>query len=233
MKSIATVKGTTRNERWTNTVKSSTNQLRQILIQQDFGGTINKRNNSKGTAKKRQEPSSFLSNNNRRTTLKSEKDNGGRCYNDNATLLSKPLRQPSINGNSISSLSSISSISTVGGSRSKNNLLRLYTNNVGSANSFGSISNQNRWKSTAPPSKVPLPSSLAAPVQLRSRISKTKLIGTTSNGSINSLTGTNSSGIRIHHQRRRWLATEANEQTCGGDRPIGTIQRKSSYQESI
>lgn len=193
------------------TVKSS-EHLRQMLIQQDFAGT---RTGSyrKGTTGRQDPTSSSIE-------------------------------------RSMSSLSSMSSMSTVGGggnnsvdvlvntiggryappskswplsgtTKSKNNLLR-YTN-MDSKNSFGSISNNNRWRSSAAPSSSKVSSSLAAAVNLRYPIHKSST-NSNSSGSMTSL----SSSTRNHHQRRRWLATAATERACGGDRPIGTVRRKSS-----
>merc|ERR1712172_37657 len=142
----------------------------------------------------------------------------------------------------MSSLSSMSSMSTVGGggnnsvdvlvntiggryappskswplsgtTKSKNNLLR-YTN---------MDSKNNRWRSSAAPSSSKVSSSLAAAVNLRYPIHKSST-NSNSSGSMTSL----SSSTRNHHQRRRWLATAATERSCGGDRPIGTVRRKSS-----
>merc|ERR1712087_347928 len=92
--------------------------------------------------------------------------------------------------------------------RNKNNLSRY--NNMDSANSFGSISNNNRWRSSPYQSK---PSSLEA-VNLPYPSVRRIGYGTNSNdNSYNNL-------ISSTHQRQRWQATSANQRE--NDQPIGS-----------
>merc|ERR1712232_528678 len=79
-------------------------------------------------------------------------------------------------------------------SRNKNSLSRY--NNMDSATSFGSISNNNRWNSSPP---------ISVPVQKRIGY------GTNSNDDIYNTV------ISSTHQRQRWQATSANQHES--DRP--------------
>lgn len=212
-------------EKGCNTVVKSSEYLRRILIQQDFGG-LRKRSDSKRATSttRRQDPS--LSSLNRRKIIVAE-GFGGKFKN---SLLSKPFES---SFGSLSSISSISSMSTFGGAgssesfnlisnihktnnsrykrtqsptptqrstnRIKNNLSRY--NNMDSANSFGSISNNNRWRSS--------------PYE--------------SNPSYGANSNDNGYNIVINstHQRQRWQATSANQRES--DQPIGSpVERKSS-----
>jgi len=228
----------TKNERWSINVNDgccankksntlftrpkSSDRLRKILIQQDFGGE-NRRTRSQSLM-----------------LQEAEEEERGIGEPSSHTALSCPTRHQSVDS-SISSMSSMSSMSSFGTSssidintnnscrytssqsrplfiktknRSKNTLLQY--SNMDSMSSFGTINNNDRWRSSTSSKVSAAAFSVRHPTHQRSNDNILSLITTTANGV---------------HQRRRWSATIGNgngkARSCD-DQPIGMVARKAS-----
>mmetsp|Transcript_40188 Transcript_40188/g.44873 ORF Transcript_40188/g.44873 Transcript_40188/m.44873 type:complete len:151 (+) Transcript_40188:119-571(+) len=118
-------------------------------------------------------------------------------------------------------------------SKNKNTLLQYSTMLSDSLTSFGSIPNNDRWRSSTASSKV----SVRYPTHQKSNDNMLSLAPTTT-----STTANHSLTNGVNHQRRRWSAAHAigngngnkteNGTTTsrggGGDQPIGMVARKLS-----
>jgi len=202
MNSITTPTPTTKNERWSTNVNdnncltykksNSSDRLRKIL---DFGGG-NTQTRTRSQSLELQEE-------------EEEEERRRRKESSSHTAISCPSRRPSIDSG-ISSLSdSMSSFGTIAGPifkstttkhrRSKKNTLLQYSTMLSdSLNSFGSINNNDRWRSSSSSSNV----SVRYPTHQKSNDNMLSLITSTS-------TSTAANSTNRVHQRRRWSAVHA------------------------
>jgi len=237
MNSLATTTPTTKNERWSTNVNDSclaykksnnSDRLRKIL---DFGGE-NTRTRTRSQSLELQDEEE-----------EEEEEEEERKRRGRQSSSCCPSRHPSIHSGISSLGDSMSSFGTTAGtifktttknsrSKNKNTLLQYSTMLSDSLTSFGSIPNNDRWRSSTASSKV----SVRYPTHQKSNDNMLSLVPTTTS------TTANHSLTNDAHQRRRWSAAHAigngngnkteNGTTTsrggGGDQPIGMVARKLS-----
>mmetsp|Transcript_42834 Transcript_42834/g.46508 ORF Transcript_42834/g.46508 Transcript_42834/m.46508 type:complete len:269 (+) Transcript_42834:75-881(+) len=258
MNSLATTPPTTKNERWSTNVNdsclaykksNSSERLRKIL---DFGGGKHTRTRTRSQSlalqeeeEERKEPSSHpaISYPSRRSSIDSSISSLGDSISSFGTVTAGPIFKPATTKNKNTSRSK----------QNKNTLLQYSTILSDSLSSFGSIhnndrwrssskssnsnnnnNNNDRWKSSTASSKV----SVRYPTHQKSNENMLSLINTCTSTATANHSSTNGA-----HQRRRWSAAHAignenenktktkngtTKRRSGGDQPIGMVSRKLS-----